>query len=159
MKINLYCVGKIKERAITLLISEYMKRLQGYAEINIIEVPDEKIPNNASLLEEEKVKQVEGMRILKLISSSDYVITFDLAGKEMDSISFATYMSEAFERGKSTINFIIGGSLGLSPEIKKRANSSLSFSRLTFPHQLMRVFVLEQIYRAFRINNHEPYHK
>lgn len=159
MNISFVCVGSIKESFYKEAIQEYRKRLSKYCKCNIIEVKDEKTPDKASELEERKVKQKEGEKILAKIKDNSYVIALAIQGKKLDSIVFAEYMQKIAVQSKSNLIFIIGGSLGLSEEVLQRADFQLSFSDMTFPHQLMRVILLEQIYRAYRIQNHEPYHK
>ncbi len=159
MNIRILCVGKIKEKYFKDALEEYKKRLGRYCTLDILEVPDEKTPENASKAEEEKIKNTEGERLLKLIRPTDYVIALSIEGKMPDSVKLARHLDELFVEGKSSLSFVIGGSLGLSGEVLSRADEKLSFSRLTFPHQLMRVFLLEQIYRSFRIIRGEPYHK
>ncbi len=158
MKIKLICVGKIKEKYFTAAINEYCKRLQRYAKIEIIEVADEKAPENLSQLEKEKIIEKEGNKILQKITR-EFVIVTDIAGKNLSSEQLAAKFQSLANRAQSDIVVVIGGSLGLSPAVKARADFSLSFGAMTFPHQLMRVVLLEQIYRAFRINKGEPYHK
>ncbi len=159
MQISVICVGKIKEKFFSEGINEYKKRLSRYAKVDIIEVADEKTPDKASETQELLIKQKEGERILQKIKESMYVIALDLKGKEMDSVAFSKQMEQLMIQGNSHIAFIIGGSLGLHPDVLCRANEKLCFSKMTFPHQLMRVILLEQIYRGYRILNHEPYHK
>ncbi len=159
MLIKLICVGKLKENAYTLLVNEFAKRLGAYTELEIIEVKDEKIPRNASEKEEVIVKTLEGNKILNLLKADDYVILFDLAGKHYSSIEFAMWLEKASVKGNSKLTFIIGGSLGFSGDVINRANERISVSNMTFSHQLMRVIALEQIYRAYKIINNEPYHK
>lgn len=159
MKIKLITVGKIKESFFKEAISEYSKRLSRYCSLEIIEVADEMTPEGASEAEIERILNKEGERILSKIKESDYIITLEIEGKKLTSEAFADTLSKILLNGNGTIDFIIGGSLGLSSDIKKRSDFSLSFSDMTFPHQLMRVVLLEQIYRAFKINSHEPYHK
>lgn len=159
MKISLICVGKIKEKYLTMGIDEYKKRLGRYCTLEIIELPDEKTPDNASEATEEAIKKTEGNRILKSIKDDSFCIALDIQGHMLSSVELAEYMEKLFVSGKSHISFVIGGSLGLSDEVLKRADYRLSFSKMTFPHQLMRMIFLEQIYRAFRIINKEPYHK
>lgn len=159
MKIDIVCVGKIKEKFFVSAIDEYTKRLSRYCSLKIIEVPDEKTIDGASLAIEEQVKATEGERILKNIPESAYVITLEIEGKKLSSEQMAAKLSKLFVEGRSHIVFVIGGSLGLSDVVKKRSDYALSFSDMTFPHQLMRVILLEQIYRCFRINAGEPYHK
>ena len=159
MKIKIVCVGKLKEKYLKDAIDEYTKRLSRFCTVQIIELSDEKIPDNASLAEEEKVLEAEGEKILKNISSSDYVFSLCVEGKALSSEEFAQKLFCVALSGKSTICFVIGGSLGLSKAVKARSDFRLSFSKMTFPHQLMRVFLTEQIYRAFKINANEKYHK
>ena len=159
MKITISCVGKIKEAYFREAIEEYTKRLKRYVDISINENPDEKAPESLSPLEKEKIKEKEGKRILEGINPSSFVIALDIKGKKLNSEALAEYIEEIKLRGFSHITFVIGGSLGLSEEVLKRADFRLSFSDMTFPHQLMRVILLEQIYRAHRIINNEPYHK
>ncbi|MBE5937507.1 MAG: 23S rRNA (pseudouridine(1915)-N(3))-methyltransferase RlmH [Lachnospiraceae bacterium] len=159
MKITILTVGKIKEKYFTMAIDEYSKRLSRYVKLDIVEVPDEKTPDGASETEEENIRVKEGEKILKNIKDDSYVITLEIEGKQLDSVELAEKINKIGVSGKGHITFIIGGSLGLSKEIKDRADYKLSFSRMTFPHQLMRVVLLEQIYRSYRILNNEPYHK
>lgn len=159
MTIRILCVGKVKEKYFRDAIAEYQKRLSRYARIEIVEVSDEKTPEGASEHEELLIKEKEGERLLAKIGERDYCIALALEGKKYDSVALSDHLSGLMNKGKSTMDFIIGGSLGLSPDVLKRADEKLSFSDLTFPHQLMRVILLEQVYRAFRIMNHEPYHK
>lgn len=159
MKISLLTVGKIKEKYFLDAIQEYKKRLQAYGEVELIEVADEKIPDKASLKEEENIKKKEGDRLLAKIKKNDFVILLDLHGKEIDSVSFSKFLENKMIEGISSFFFVIGGSLGLSKEIIERANFRLSLSPMTFTHQFTRVIVLEQIYRAFKIMHHEVYHK
>jgi 23S rRNA (pseudouridine1915-N3)-methyltransferase len=159
VNISIICVGKLKEKYLKQGIDEYVKRLSGYAKVEIIEVPDEKSPENLSDQEMEQVKQKEGERILAKISDDTYVIALAIEGKMKSSEELAESLDKLATYGKSKIAFVIGGSLGLSKQVMQRANEALSFSKMTFPHQLMRLILLEQIYRAFRINRGEPYHK
>lgn len=159
MKISLICVGKLKEKYLTMAIDEYTKRLGRYCTLEIIQLPDEKTPDNASYAIEEAIKKKEGDRILKSLKEDSYCIVLAIEGKMLSSVELADHMENLFIAGKSHISFIIGGSLGLSDEVLGRADYQLSFSKMTFPHQLMRVILLEQIYRAYRIINNEPYHK
>ncbi len=159
MKITIIAVGKIKEKYFTGAIEEYAKRLSRYCKLELIEVPDEKTPDGASDATELHIKEKEGERILQKISDSAYVIALAIDGKMLDSEELAAQMERWNVGGVSHMVFVIGGSLGLAPAVMKRADYRLSFSRMTFPHQLMRVILLEQIYRSFRIRNHEPYHK
>ena len=158
MKISIVCVGKVKEKYFVDAIKEYCKRLSRYAEMNIIEVNDEKCPESLSVAEENQVKLAEGERILNKIKDG-YVIALAIEGKMLKSEELAELIEDKMVMGVSHIYFVIGGSLGLSSEVLKRADYKLSFSKMTFPHQLMRVILLEQIYRAERIMKNEPYHK
>ncbi len=159
MKIKIICVGKIKEKYLVEGIKEYSKRISGYTDIEIIEVADERIPDRASLAEEVMIKAKEGRKILDKVKQDDYVILLDVASKELDSVAFSKHIEKCMIDGKSTIDFIIGGSLGHGEEVLSRANFKLSFSPMTFPHQLMRLILLEQVYRAFKIMKGETYHK
>ncbi|SFG26171.1 23S rRNA (pseudouridine1915-N3)-methyltransferase [Lachnospiraceae bacterium C7] len=160
MKISIICVGKVKEKFYRDAIAEYSKRLSRYAKLEVIEVADEKTKDNASDNEIDIVKNTEGERILKAIKDdSGYIICLAIDGKQLDSVELANKINKLGISGTSHIYLIIGGSLGLSDEVLKKADFKLSFSKMTFPHQLMRVVLLEQIYRSYRIINHEPYHK
>lgn len=159
MNITIISVGKLKEKYLKQGIDEYSKRLLRYAKLKIIEVPDEKAPENLSKAEEELVKKKEGDEILKNIKDGTYVIALDLKGKMMSSEGLAEKLENLGVTGNSNVTFIIGGSLGLSEEVLKVADFSLCFSLMTFPHQLMKLILLEQIYRGFRIIKGEPYHK
>lgn len=159
MKITLITVGKIKEKYLKDAIAEYSKRLNRYCKLEIVEVADEKTPDNASDTVEDAIRDKEGERILKYIKEDAYVITLEIAGKMLTSEEMAEKIEKLGVQGTSHIIFIIGGSIGLGREILKRSDYALSFSKMTFPHQLMRVILLEQIYRSYRIMNHEPYHK
>lgn len=159
MKIKIICVGKLKEKYLVEGIKEYTKRISGYTDIEIIEVADERIPDKASLAEEVLVKAKEGRKILDKVKQDDYVILLDVASKELDSVAFSKHIEKCMIDGKSTIDFIIGGSLGHGEEVLQRSNFKLSFSPMTFPHQLMRLILVEQIYRAFKIMKNETYHK
>lgn len=159
MKITFITVGKLKEKHIKAAVDEYAKRLSKYAKFNIIEVADEPTREKMSNAEEQIVLQEEGNRILKCIKESGYVIATAISGMQLDSIELATKITKISVDGYSHIYFVIGGSLGLSPDVIKKADFLLSFSKMTFPHQLMRVILAEQVYRAFRINKGEPYHK
>lgn len=159
MKITLITVGKIKEKYLKDAIAEYSKRLSRYCKLEIVEVADEKTPDKASESLENQIKEKEGNRILSHISDSDYVIALAINGKERDSVELAEHIRSLGLHGKSSLAFVIGGSLGLSEEVLKRADEKLSFSKMTFPHQLMRVILAEQIYRSYRIIHGEPYHK
>lgn len=159
MNISVIAVGKLKEKYLKQAVDEYSKRLSRYCKLDIIELPDEKTPDNASEKEEEQIRDKEGKLILSKIKDNAYVVAMDLKGKELSSEEFAKFISNCGIMGNSNIVFVIGGSLGLSDEVRKRANYKLCFSKMTFPHQLFRVMLLEQVYRGFRINNNEPYHK
>lgn len=158
MNISIICAGKIKEKYFTAAIDEYKKRLSRFANIEIIEIPDEKIPDNASLKEEELIREKEGRAMLSKIKSGSYVVSMCIEGKQLSSEELAQKISSVTMQ-TSRIVFIIGGSLGLSDEVKQRSDLRLSFGKITLPHQLMRVVMLEQIYRAFKINSNETYHK
>ena len=159
MRITIICVGKIKEDFYRKAVSEYEKRLGKYCKLEILEVQDEKTPDGASEAVEEQIKEKEAARILKHIKDDAFVYTLEIEGKNPDSVSFAKQIDRLAIQGKSHIQFIIGGSLGLHFSVTKRADQALSFSKMTFPHQLMRVILLEQIYRSYRIIMGEPYHK
>jgi 23S rRNA (pseudouridine1915-N3)-methyltransferase len=159
MNITLITVGKIKEKYLKDAIAEYSKRLSRYCKLEILELQDEKTPDNASEKEELQIKAKEGDAILKFIKDNMYVVALAIDGKMLSSEELAAFIEESGIRGNSSIAFVIGGSLGLSKEVLSRADYKLSFSKMTFPHQLMRVILLEQVYRGFRINAGEPYHK
>lgn len=159
MNIAIIAVGKLKEKYMKEAVEEYLTRLSKYCRTEIIEVPDEKAPENLSPAQELLVKQKEGQGILRYIKDDTYVIALAIQGKMLSSEDFAGFVDNLGIRGKSNIAFVIGGSLGLSDEVLKRADYQLSFSKMTFPHQLMRVILLEQVYRGFRIIKGEPYHK
>lgn len=159
MNINIICIGKLKEKYWKDAIEEYSKRISRFAKLQVIELKETRISDNPSQAEEEKVKESEGEEILKKIKPGDYCITLEILGKQLDSVQLADKVKTLGVEGKSTIDFVIGGSLGLSPAVSKRADFKLSFSKMTFPHQMMRVILLEQVYRAFKINNNETYHK
>lgn len=159
MKITLITVGKIKEKYLRDAITEYTKRLSKYCRLEIIEVADEKTPDHAGAALENDVKAREAERIVRYVREDAYVITLEIKGKLLSSEELAEKIENLGTRGESNVVFIIGGSLGLGEEVLKRADFALSFSKMTFPHQLMRVILLEQIYRSFRIIRKEPYHK
>ncbi|WP_270572881.1 23S rRNA (pseudouridine(1915)-N(3))-methyltransferase RlmH [Bacillus glycinifermentans] len=159
MNISIVAIGKLKEKYLKQGIDEYIKRLSAYAKVDIIELPDEKAPENLSDQDMKIVKDKEGDRILSKISPDAHVIALAIEGKMKSSEELADNMDRLATYGKSKVTFVIGGSLGLSNAVLKRADEKLSFSRMTFPHQLMRLVLLEQVYRAFRINRGEPYHK
>ena len=159
MRINIVCVGKIKEKYLKLGIDEFKKRLSKYCKLEIIELEDEKAPENLSDKEMLMIKEKEGKKSLSKIKDNSYVIALAIDGKNLSSEELAQTINKLGVRGVSNITFVIGGSLGLSDEVLSRADYKLSFSKMTFPHQLMRLILLEQVYRAYRINNGEPYHK
>lgn len=159
LKITVLCVGKIKEKYFTLGIDEYAKRLSRYCKLEIIEVPDEKTPDNASDNEELQIKAKEGDKLLKHIKDNAYVIALAIEGKMLTSEELSGKMEQLGINGDSNVIFVIGGSLGLDKRILDRADYKLSFSKMTFPHQMMRMVLLEQIYRGYRIMKGEPYHK
>ena len=159
MNITLVTVGKLKEKYLKQAIDEYSKRLSRYCKLDIIELQDEKTPDNASEKEEAQIKQKEGRAILSKIKDNSYVVAMDLKGKQLTSEELSSFVERCGVTGNSNIVFVIGGSLGLSDEVIKRADYKLCFSKMTFPHQLFRVMLLEQVYRAFRIMKNEPYHK
>lgn len=159
MKISILCVGKIKEAYLSEGIREYVKRLGRYCKLEIIEVPDEKAPENAGEAKNLQIKEKEGERIFKYIKEDAYVIALALEGKQLDSVELSEKIEHLGIGGVSHIMFVIGGSLGLDKKILNRADYLLSFSRMTFPHQLMRMILLEQIYRSYRILTGQPYHK
>ena len=159
MKITVLCVGKIKEKYFTMAIDEYVKRLGRYIKLEIVELPDEKTPDGASEAIENAIREKEGKRLLANLKEDSYVITLEIEGKMLDSVELADKIENIGVSGNGHITFIIGGSLGLSDEVKSKSDYKLSFSKMTFPHHLMRVILLEQIYRSYRILNHEPYHK
>lgn len=159
MNIKIIAVGKIKEKYIQDGIKEYSKRLSRYCSLEIIEIDDEKAPENLSDKEMEIVKQKEGERILSKVPQNSYVIALVIEGKQLSSEDLAKKMQDLMIDGQSDVCFIIGGSLGLSDEVMARSNFKLSFSKMTFPHQMMRMILLEQVYRGWRIIKGEPYHK
>ncbi|MDP4553007.1 23S rRNA (pseudouridine(1915)-N(3))-methyltransferase RlmH [Alkalihalobacillus macyae] len=159
MNISIVTVGKLKEKYLKQGIAEYTKRLGPFAKVEVIEVSDEKAPENLSETEMIQVKKAEGDRILGKISPDAHVIALAIDGKMKTSAQLAHDLDQLATYGKSKVAFVIGGSLGLSEDVLKRANDTLSFSKMTFPHQLMRLVLVEQIYRAFKINRGEPYHK
>lgn len=159
MGITVISVGKIKEKYLTMAIDEYSKRLSKYCKLSFIQVQDEKTPDNVSETVNNKIKEIEGERILKNTKDSAYVIALAIEGKQLSSEQLASTLDNLAVTGKSDIVFVIGGSLGLSSQVLSRADYLLSFSKMTFPHQLMKVILLEQIYRSYRIIKNEPYHK
>lgn len=158
-KIKIVCVGKIKEKFYTMAVDEYVKRLSRYCKLEIVELPDEKTPDNASDTVNDMIKKTEADKILKNIKDDAYVITLEILGKMLDSVELSNKLDRLAIEGAGEIIFVIGGSLGLHESVSRRADYKLSFSKMTFPHQLMRVILLEQIYRAYRISSNEPYHK
>ena len=159
MKITVITVGKIKEKYLKDAIAEYSKRLSKYCKLEIIEVADEKTPDNASEIVEDSIRSKEAERILKYVKDDAYVITLEIGGKQLSSEELADKIDKLGIQGTSHIIFIIGGSIGLGKEVLNKSNYALSFSKMTFPHQLMRVILLEQVYRSYRIISNEPYHK
>lgn len=159
MKITILTVGKIKEKYLKDAIAEYVKRLSRYCKLEIVEVADEKTIENASQVLETQIRDKEAERLMKYIREDAYVITLEIKGKQLTSEELSEKINQLGIQGKSHIIFVIGGSIGLGDEILKRSDYALSFSKMTFPHQLMRVILLEQIYRSYRIINGEPYHK
>ena len=159
MKIKIVTVGKLKEKYLKDGIAEYTKRISRFATVEIIELADEKNPDKASESENHKILEIEGNRILSKLGERDFVVVLAIEGKIFSSEEFSKQLEQASIKGFSTLTFIIGGSLGLSPAVKYQANLSVSFGRLTLPHQLMRLVLVEQIYRAFTIQQGSPYHK
>ena len=159
MKITILTVGKIKKKYLKDAIAEYAKRLSRYCKLEIVEVADEKTIENASQVLETQIRDKEAERLMKYIREDAYVITLEIKGKQLTSEELSEKINQLGIQGKSHIIFVIGGSIGLGDEILKRSDYALSFSKMTFPHQLMRVILLEQIYRSYRIINGEPYHK
>lgn len=159
MRITLVTVGKIKEKYLEAAIAEYSKRLSRYCRLEIVQVADEKTPDKAGEALEQQIKEKEGERILSHLKDGAYVVALDIDGKQLSSEELAELVEGLGVKGESHIQFVIGGSLGLADSVLKRADYKLSFSRMTFPHQLMRVILLEQIYRSYRIISKEPYHK
>ena len=159
MNIKIVCVGKLKEKYFKDGIAEYVKRMSRFAKVKIVQVPDEKAPEKLSPAEMEQVKEIEGKRILDKIKDKEYVYVTAIKGKERTSEAFAKELSNLTTYGHSDITFVIGGSLGTSDTVNKRADDLISFGKFTMPHQLMRLVLIEQIYRAFMINSGIPYHK
>lgn len=157
--IKIVAIGKIKEKWLKEGIGEYLKRLKGYEKVEVVEVDDIKAPESNSEKENEMVKLEEGKRILKQIKDDEYVILLDLTGKPLDSIDLAKHLQSLYDTSRSKITFVVGASLGVSKEVKDRANLMWKLGDITLPHQLCRLVLVEQIYRAFRINRNEPYHK
>lgn len=159
MKIKIYCIGHLKENYLKEGINEYLERLKPYTQVEIVEVDDESVSNNPSQKDIDNVKNKEGQKVLKLLKSNEYLIGLDLVKKQLTSEEFAKYINDKFVLGGANISFVIGGSYGLSDELKARCNDRLSLSNMTFLHQMTRLILLEQIYRAFKINRNEVYHK
>ena len=159
MKITIFAIGKIKEKYLKDGINEYLFRLKNYVDIDIVELADSPVKDNPNESDIKKSKDEEGKRVLAKLKPTSYLIGLDLNKKEMDSIEFAKYIDKKMVEGKSHINFVIGGSYGLSDELKNRLNDSFSLSKMTFLHQMTRLILLEQIYRALKINRNETYHK
>ena len=159
MTVKLICVGRLKEKFYGDACAEFKKRISRFADVNIIEVSDERAPEQLSASEMDQVKRAEGERILAKVAPGDYLIAMDLKGEQLTSPEMASRLQGIMNSGGSRIDFVIGGSLGLSPAVSKRADFKLSFSAMTFPHQMMRIILLEQIYRSFKIIRNEAYHK
>ncbi|KFN93509.1 rRNA large subunit methyltransferase [Tetragenococcus muriaticus PMC-11-5] len=159
MNIKIISVGKLKEKYLIQGIQEYIRRLQGYTKIQLVEVADEKAPENLSETEIALVKEKEGKRILAKVRDTEFLFALAIEGKNLSSEAFAKQIDQLTTQGKSDLTFVIGGSLGLSAEVLQRSNAQLSFGNMTYPHQLMRLILVEQIYRSFRINRGEAYHK
>ncbi len=159
MKIKIISVGKLKEKYLVAGIKEYEKRLGGYCKVEMIEVADESIPERISANTEIQIKDKEAKRILAKVKNGEYVIVLDLHGQQLDSVEFSRHLETCMLQGKSTIDFVIGGSLGLGNDLVNRADFRLCFSKMTFPHQLMKLILMEQVYRCFKIMKNETYHK
>ena len=159
LHINIICVGKLKEKYLKDALSEYSKRLSKYCNLNIIELPDEKLPNNLNDSLINQIKQKESNNILSHIEKGSYVLALDLKGKQFSSEEFSKKITNISINSFSSITFIIGGTLGLYENVLKNSNELICFSKMTFPHQLIRIFLLEQIFRAFKISNNETYHR
>ena len=159
MKIRVICIGKLKERFYTDAVAEFKKRLSSFCDTEIVELPDEKVADDPSPAEIERVKNIECRRMADKLAQGEFVIALDPRGKELSSEQLALKLSEIMLSGGSRIAFLIGGSHGLTDELRGKADMVLSFSKMTFPHQIFRIMLLEQVYRAFKIINNEPYHK
>lgn len=159
MKIKIYAIGHLKEAYLKQGINEYLERLKPYTQIEVVEVNDESVSSNPSLKEIEIAKDKEGQKVIKLLKNDEYLIGLDLVKKQPTSEEFAEYLKQKFVIGGSNISFVIGGSYGLSDELKKRCQDRIGLSNMTFLHQMTRLILLEQIYRAFKINRNEVYHK
>lgn len=159
MKLTILCVGKIKEKFYRDAVEEYCRRLSRYCRVEILEVEDEKTPDRASTAQENQIREREGERLLAKLREDACIITLEISGKKMDSVAFSGLLERAFTEGGSHVQLVIGGSLGLCEKVCQKADYHISFSDMTFPHQLMRVILCEQLYRGFRIMHNEPYHK
>ena len=158
MKITIVCAGKIKEKYLTAGINEFLKRLKPMAQMEILEIHEEKMPDNPSEAEKEQVLQKEGEKLLKLVPSGSYLFVLDVYGEELSSEELAEKIDKLGLMGRSNITFLIGGAFGLSKEVRQAADMKLSFSKMTFTHQMVRLLLVEQVYRAFKINRGEKYH-
>ena len=159
LHIDIICIGKVKEHYLKDAIAEYTKRLSKYCSLTIIELPDEQVPNNLNETISENIKQIESNKILSHIKKDSYIICLDLQGKQYTSEEFSNKLETIALNGNSNITFIIGGTLGMNVSLKQKSNELICFSKMTFPHQLIRVFLLEQLFRAFKISNNETYHR
>jgi 23S rRNA (pseudouridine1915-N3)-methyltransferase len=159
LRIKIVMVGKVKEKYLTQALQEYLKRLGPYAKVEIVSLPDEPIPEGASPAQEEQVKAREGERILRALDPGQYVIAMEIRGSTLSSEELAAFLAERALRGQSSLAFVIGGSLGLAPEVLARTDFKISLGRMTFLHQMVPMLLLEQVYRGFKINRGEPYHK